>query len=108
MEIINLLSAPYPQKRKTSSKSKENVMMDEAMSILQSKNNKVHNLDEAFGMTIGASLRSISNIRNKEFLNIKIQEIIFQPQFINPMVLFVPIYMMQTLPIPYPPVRRIT
>ena len=51
--------------------------MDEAMSILQSKNNKVHNLDEAFGMTIGASLRSISNIRNKEFLNIKIQEIIF-------------------------------
>ena len=53
-------------------------MMDEAMSILQSKKNKVQDPDEAFGMTIGASLWSISNIQNKEFAKVKMQEIIFQ------------------------------
>ena len=53
-------------------------MMDEAMSILQSKKNKVQDPDEAFGMAIGASLWSISNIQNKEFAKVKMQEIIFQ------------------------------
>ena len=37
-------------------------MMDEAGSILRSKKNKVQDRDEAFGMTIAASLRSISNM----------------------------------------------
>ena len=54
--------------------------MDEAMSILRSKKNKVQDLDEAFGMTTGASLRFISNIQNKEFSKVKIEEIIFQAQ----------------------------
>ena len=74
-------------------------MMDEAMSILRSKKNKVQDPDEAFGMTIGASLRSTSNIRNKEFAKVKIQEIIFQAQFGNPMAAFAPNHMTQTLPI---------
>ena len=47
---------PLTQENKTSSQSKEETMMDEAMSILQSKKNKVQDPDEAFGMTIGASL----------------------------------------------------
>ena len=64
--------------------------MDEAMSTLRSKKNKVQDPDEAFGMTIGASLRSISNIQNKEFAKIKIQEIIIQAQFGNPMAPFAP------------------
>ena len=62
--------------------------MDEAMSILRSKKNKVQDLDEAFGMTTGASLRFISNIQNKEFSKVKIEEIIFQAQFGNPMAPF--------------------
>ena len=48
---------PLPQERKTSSKSKEEAMMNEAISFLRSKNTKVQHPDEAFGMT---SLRSIS------------------------------------------------
>ena len=76
--------------------------MDEAMSILQSKKNKVQDTDIAFGMAIGASLRSISNVQNKEFAKVKIQEIIFQARFGNPMAPFVPNHMTQTLPITFP------
>ena len=47
-------------------------MMDEAISIFRSKKNKVQDPDEAFGMTIRANLRSISNIQNKEFAKVKI------------------------------------
>ena len=67
-------------------------MMDEGISILPSKKNKVQDPDEAFGMTIGASLRSIS----------KILEIIFQAQLRKPMALFAPNNMTQTLPITHP------
>ena len=76
--------------------------MDEAMSILRSKKNKVQNPDKAFGMNIGASLRSISNMKNKEFAKVKIQEIIFQAQFGNPMPPCAPNHMTQTLPITFP------
>ena len=76
-------------------------MMDEAMSILRSKKIKVQGPYEAFGMTIFASLRSISNIQNKEFVKVKIQQIIFQAQFGNPMASFAPNHMTQTLPITF-------
>ena len=50
-------------------------MIDEAMSILQYKGNKVQDPDQAFRMT----LRSFSNRKKKkELLKVKIQEIIFQ------------------------------
>ena len=58
--------------------------------------------DEASGITIGASLRSILNIQNKEFSKAKIQEIIFHAQFGSPMALFAPNHMTQTLPITFP------
>ena len=76
--------------------------MYEAMSILRSKKTKVQDPDEAFGMTIGASLRSISNIQNKEFEKVKIEEIIFQAQFENLMAPFAPNHLTQTLPITFP------
>ena len=76
-------------------------MMYEAMSILRSKKTKVQDPDEAFGMTIGASLRSISNIQNKEFEKVKIEEIIFQAQFENLMAPFTPNHLTQTLPITF-------
>ena len=56
-------------------------MIDEAMSILQYKGNKVQDPDQAFRMT----LRSFSNRKKKELLKVKIQEIIFQAQFGNSM-----------------------
>ena len=77
-------------------------MMDEAMSILRSKKNNVQDPDEACGITIGASLWFILNIQNKEFSKVKIQEIIFQAQFGNPMAPFAPNHMTQTLPITFP------
>ena len=76
-------------------------MMDEAMSILRSKKIKVQDPDEAFGMIIGASLRSISSMQNKEFAKVKIQENIFQAQFGNSMAPFAPNHMTQTLPITF-------
>ena len=57
-------------------------MIDEAMSILQYKGNKVQDPDQAFRM----ALRSFSNRqKKKELLKVKIQEIIFQAQFGNSM-----------------------
>ena len=56
-------------------------MIDEAMSILQYKGNKVQDPDQAFRMT----LRSFSNRKKKELLKVKIQKIIFQAQFGNSM-----------------------
>ena len=86
LKIIDLLSAPYPKKAKNHLNLKK--MMDEAMSILRSKKNNVPDPDESFRMTIGASLQFISNIQNTEFAKVKIQEIIFQAQFGNPMAPF--------------------
>ena len=92
---------PLPHESKKSSKSKDEAMMDKAMSILRSKKKKVQDPDEAFGMTIGARLRSISNIQNKEFAKVKIQEIIFQAHFGNLMAPSAPNHMTQTLPITF-------
>ena len=92
---------PLPQESKKSSKSKDEAMMDKAMSILRSKKKKVQDPVEAFGMTIGARLRSISNIQNKEFAKVKIQEIIFQAQFGYLMAPSAPNHMTQTLPITF-------
>ena len=89
---------PLPQE----SKKPEEAMMDEAVPILRSKKNKVQDPGKTFGMTIGASLRSILNIQNKESAKVKIREIIFQTQFRNPMVPFAPNHMTQTLPISFP------
>ena len=58
--------------------------------------------DDVIGVTIGASLRSISNIKNKELAKVKISEIIFKAQFGNPMAPFSPNQMKQTLPITFP------
>ena len=53
-------------------------MMDEAMSILRSKKNKAQDPDKAFGMTIGANLRSISDKQNKEFAKKKFKKSYFK------------------------------
>ena len=53
-------------------------------------------------MAIDANLRLISNIQNKEFAKLNIQEIIFQAHFRNSMAPFAPNHMTQTLPITFP------
>ena len=56
-------------------------MLDQAMSVLNSKQQKTPDADELFGQTIGASIKEISDKRCKEFLKVKIQELVFQAQF---------------------------
>lgn len=72
---------PRDKKQKTEQKSKEDVMLDEAMSILAARKNRVADSDEIFGQNVTASLRNIADNRCKEFLKVKIQELIFQAQF---------------------------
>ena len=100
-EIIDLLW-PLTPKKNTFMKFKEDVMMDEAMSFLKSEKSKWQYHDETIGMAIDANLRLISNIQNKEFAKLNIQEIIFQAHFRNSMAPFAPNHMTQTLPITFP------
>ena len=72
---------PKDRKRKVQQRSKEDIMLDEAMSILAAKKNKVMDADETFGQNVTASLRNIPDNRCKEFVKVKIQELIFQAQF---------------------------
>ena len=42
---------------------------------------KIVDADILFGESIGASLKSITDIRLKEYIKVKIQELVFQAQF---------------------------
>ena len=72
---------PREKKQKTEQKSKEDIMLDEAMSVLAARKSRVADADEIFGQNVTASLRNIVDNRCKEFLKVKIQELIFQAQF---------------------------
>ena len=56
-------------------------MLDQAMSVLKSSQNKVLNADEVFGQSVGLSLQNVSDKQAKEFAKVKIQEILFKAQF---------------------------
>ena len=73
---------PLPKKRKIAEKSKEDVMLYQAMSVL-AKSNKEPDDDDAFGQNIALTLKSIPEKRTKEFIKFKIQELLFQAQFGN-------------------------
>lgn len=62
-------------------KAREDEMLEQAMSVLASKKTKDVDADDLFGQSIGASLKSIPDQRSKEFLKVKIQELIFQAKF---------------------------
>ena len=69
---------PREKKQKTEQKSKEDIMLDEAMSVLAARKSRVADADEIFGQNVTASLRNIVDNRCKEFLKVKIQEPLFQ------------------------------
>ena len=54
-------------------------MLNEAFKVLESKREKkVAGADELFGQSIGESLKTIPDLRCKEYVKPKIQELIFQ------------------------------
>ncbi len=57
------------------------VIHDQAVPSLSTNKYTITDADEIFGRHVAASLRNISDHRCKEFLKVKIQEVIFQAQF---------------------------
>ena len=69
------------KKRKKDNASKSNVAINEAMSILAARSSNLANADEIFGQHVAASLRNIKDNKCKEYVKVKIQQIIFEAQF---------------------------
>ena len=59
-----LLNQPSTEKRKIAEKSKEDAMLDQAMSVLA----KEPDANDAFGQSIARTLKSIPDKRTKEFI----------------------------------------
>ena len=72
---------PKNKKRKTESKTKEDGLCDEVVAFLKSKRNKSVHADELLGQNIAAGLRNITDNNSKEYVKVKMQELIFQAQF---------------------------
>ena len=74
---------PLPKniKRKTEPKTKEDDLCDEVVTFLKSKRNKSVDADKLFGQNIAAGLRNITDNKSKEYVKVKIQELIFQVKF---------------------------
>lgn len=72
---------PLPKKKKQENKSKEDCLLDQAASVLWSRQNKVVDSEEVFGQNVAHSLRAIPDKRAREYAKVKIQEILFQAQF---------------------------
>lgn len=64
-------------------RSKAEVVMDEAISVLKDSAKKTQKLDDEdiFGQNIACGLRKVTDDRCREFAKVKLQEIIFQAQF---------------------------
>jgi len=69
-------TVPNQGKRKV-----EDIMLDQAMLVLDAKRHKKLDADELFAQSIGESLKSIPDRRFKEYVKVKIQELVFQAQF---------------------------
>ncbi|XP_057311137.1 uncharacterized protein LOC130648984 [Hydractinia symbiolongicarpus] len=71
---------PLPKKQKVSPKSSEDHMLKHAISVLEEKRGKTLSADELYGRTLGESLKAIPDRMQKEYLKVKIQELLFQAQ----------------------------
>ena len=67
---------PLARKRRLEEDNRTS-MLNYAMVVLRSKESKPRDADELFGQAIGESLKSISDKRTKEFVKLKIQELIY-------------------------------
>ena len=62
-------------------KTKEDVVLDEALSALKAVKEKNIDEDDVYGQTIAFSMRNIKNARQKAYAKIRIQQILFKAQF---------------------------
>ena len=69
--------------RKRAHEKEEEDILQKAMSVLNDEEGekKIVDADILFGESVGASLKSITDIRSKEYIKVKIQELVFQAQF---------------------------
>ena len=68
---------PLPRKR-MAGKIPEDKMLDHAMSVLEAKSRKKLDADELFAQSIDESLKSIPDRCIKEYVKVKMQELVFQ------------------------------
>ena len=68
------------RRRKIEQTSKEDRVLDEAISVLNGRKSKNFDADDAFGQHVAASLQNLKDTTSKEYIKFKFQELIFQAQ----------------------------
>ena len=72
-------SRPLAKKRKAEKKSNEDIMVESAVSYLSSRSKRAApDADELFGQSIGMSLKQINNDGVKEYVKMKMHELMFK------------------------------
>jgi len=69
------------KRRKTGTIGTEVSVLEETLPVCEATQNKTVDADDVFGQHVAASLRNIKEYRSKEYLKVKIQELIFEAQF---------------------------
>ena len=69
------------KRRKTGTISTEDSLLEETLPAPEATQAKTVDADDVFGQHVAASLRNIKEYRSKEYLKVRIQELIFEAQF---------------------------
>ena len=69
------------KRRKTETISTEDSLLEETLPAPEATQTKTVDADDVFGQYVAASLRNIKEYRSKEYLKVRIQELIFEAQF---------------------------
>ena len=69
------------KRRKTGTISTEDSLLEETLPAPEATQTKTVDADDVFGQHVAASLRNIKEYRSKEYLKVRIQELIFEAQF---------------------------
>ena len=67
-----------PLAKKSKKQSKEECLLDEAISVIKSKKDKVEEPEDIFGKTVACSLKRLNGKHMKEYAKFKIQEVLFR------------------------------
>ncbi len=69
------------RKKKDDTITKENYLLDQAVSVFRAKQDKKADPEDVFGQNVAVGLRAISDKRSREFAKLKIHEVLFHAQF---------------------------
>ena len=68
-------------KKRDHVKTKEDYLLDQAMAVFQGKKSKTDDAEDLFSKHVASGLRAVTDLRNREYAKVKIQEILFNAQF---------------------------